>query len=138
MRPILVIHNNSRTSETISALIAKQMSFDVHPITTGELDYIDSIVDDKDAALLVIGLNHNHEIQSYLNKCRQLRVPYIFVKNELNTNYTIESILLPITNLEEEREKVHTPHLLLATSNAISNSINLTTMVQRLLPISKL
>lgn len=105
MRPILVIHNNSRTSETISALIAKQMSFDVHPITTGELDYIDSIVDDKDAALLVIGLNHNHEIQSYLNKCRQLRVPYIFVKNELNTNYTIESILLPITNLEEEREK---------------------------------
>lgn len=105
MRPILVIHNDSRTSETLSSLIAQQMSFDVRSIATDELDRIDSIIEDEDAALLIIGLNHAREIQPYLNKCRQLRVPYIFIKNNLPADYTIKSILLPVTNLEEEREK---------------------------------
>jgi hypothetical protein len=43
--------------------------------------------------------------QNYLDKCRELRIPYIFVKNDIPDNFDINNIILPITNLEEEREK---------------------------------
>jgi hypothetical protein len=63
------------------------------------------LVEEKDAALMIIGLNSDKEIQNYLDKCRELRIPYIFVKNDIPDNFDINNIILPITNLEEEREK---------------------------------
>jgi hypothetical protein len=105
MRPILIIHNDSRSSEIVASLIANQMQFAMREITTDVLNNIGSIIEEEDAALLIIGLNNDREIQPYLNKCRELRVPYIFVKNDLPRDYNIETILLPVTNLEEEREK---------------------------------
>lgn len=105
MRPILVLHNDSRTSNILASLIANQMQFALREITTHDLNNIGTIVENEDAALLVIGLNHDREIQPHLDKCRELRVPYIFVKNNLPADYNIHTILLPVTNLEEEREK---------------------------------
>jgi hypothetical protein len=81
------------------------MNFTIYEISSEELDDINSIVENKDAALLIIGINNNKEIQFYLNKTRELRIPHIFVKNTLPANFNINTILLPITNLEEEREK---------------------------------
>ena len=40
-----------------------------------------------------------------MNKCRELRIPYIFTKDTLPTDFYINNIILPITNLKEEREK---------------------------------
>lgn len=111
MRPILIIHNDSRSSEIVASLIANQMQFAMREITTDVLNNIGSIIEEEDAALLIIGLNNDREIQPYLNKCRELRVPYIFVKNDLPLDYNIETILLPVTNLEEEREKGPIHHL---------------------------
>ena len=105
MRPILQIANNNKTSLHLANLIAERMDFSVQEVCSSNFENINAIVETQDAALLIIGLNSNNEIQFYLNRCRELRVPYIFVKNELPAEFNIENIILPITNLEEEREK---------------------------------
>ncbi len=105
MRPIFVIHNEQRTSEIIAQLIASRMNFAIREVSFYELDDINNYIEKEDAALLVIGLNRSKDIQYYLNKCRELRIPYIFVKNDIEKDFNIENIILPITNLEEEREK---------------------------------
>jgi glutaredoxin len=81
------------------------MDLIVLEIGLSDLNNINTLIEEKDAALLVIGLNSNKEIQFYLNKCRELRVPYIFVNNDIAANFDIKNIILPITNLEEDREK---------------------------------
>ena len=81
------------------------MDFMVHEIGLSDLNNIDTLVEEKDAALMIIGLNSDKEIQNYLDKCRELRIPYIIVKNDIPDNFDINNIILPITNLEEEREK---------------------------------
>lgn len=105
MRPILQIPNNNNTSIYLANHIAQCMDFIVQEIQISDLNNINTIVEEKDAALLIIGLNSNKEIQNYLNKCRELRIPYIFVKDTLHPDFNIKNIILPITNLEEEREK---------------------------------
>jgi hypothetical protein len=97
--------NNNNTSQYVANTIAERMDFNVEEIELSDLDNINTLIENKDAALLIIGLNSNKEIQNYLNKCRELRIPYIFVKNEIPNNFNIDNILLPVTNLEEEREK---------------------------------
>ena len=105
MRPILQISNKNNTSQLIANLIAERMDLIVLEIGLSDLNNINTLIEEKDAALLVIGLNSNKEIQFYLNKCRELRVPYIFVNNDIPANFDIKNIILPITNLEEDREK---------------------------------
>jgi glutaredoxin len=105
MRPILQISNKNNTSQHIANLIAERMDLIVLEIGLSDLNNINTLIEEKDAALLVIGLNSNKEIQFYLNKCRELRVPYIFVNNDIPANFDIKNIILPITNLEEDREK---------------------------------
>ena len=105
MRPILLINNDKNSSDRLAQLVSQQMNFTIYEISSEELDDINSVVENKDAALLIIGINNNKEIQFYLNKSRELRIPYIFVKNDLSADFRINSILLPVTNLEEEREK---------------------------------
>ena len=105
MRPILQISNKNNTSQHIANLIAERMDLIVLEIGLSDLNNINTLIEEKDAALLVIGLNSNKEIQFYLNKCRELRIPYIFVNNDIPANFDIKNIILPITNLEEDREK---------------------------------
>ncbi len=105
MRNIFVINNQHQYSQTLANIISKKMDFITCQINIDTLNDINAQIDKNDAALLIIGINTNKEIQFYLNKCRELRIPYIFVKNNISTEYDISNILLPITNLEEEREK---------------------------------
>ena len=105
MRNIFVINNQHQYSQTLANIISKKMDFITCQINIDTLSDINAQIDKNDAALLIIGINTNKEIQFYLNKCRELRIPYIFVKNNISTEYDISNILLPITNLEEEREK---------------------------------
>ena len=105
MRPILHLPNNNQTSQHITNLIATKMDFSITQIEKNQLTNINNIIEQQDAALLIIGLDNNNQIQPYLNQCRNLRIPYIFIKNNLPHNYNINNIILPITNLEEEREK---------------------------------
>ena len=105
MRPIFVIHNNKQSSKILSDKISEQMSFVVREIDLNDLDNIGELTEKEDAALLIIALNDNKNIQFYLNKCRELRIPYIFTKDNLTEDFNIDTILLPISNLEEEREK---------------------------------
>ena len=105
MRPILQITNKNKSSQHVANLIAERMDFMVHEIGLSDLNNINTLVEEKDAALMIIGLNSDKEIQNYLDKCRELRIPYIFVKNDIPDKFDINNIILPITNLEEEREK---------------------------------
>lgn len=105
MRPIFVIHNNTRSSEILANQISALMKFEIREINIIDLDNIGARTENEDAALLIIGINNNKDIQFYLNKCRELRIPYIFTKNNIPENFKIDTILLPISNLEEEREK---------------------------------
>ena len=43
MRPILIIHNDSRSSEIVASLIANQMQFAMREITTDVLNNIGRI-----------------------------------------------------------------------------------------------
>ena len=108
MRPIFIIHNNTHCDEILADKISTHMGFEIREINVENLDYISKLVEDEDAALLIIGINTNKEIQFYLDKCRDLRIPYIFVKNNITADFKIDTILLPITNLEEEKEKGQT------------------------------
>lgn len=105
MRPILQITNQNKTNQHLANIISERMKLTTKEIQPSDLDNINTIIEQQDAALLIIGLDNNNQIQYYLNKCRNIRIPYIFVKNQLPTNYNINNITLPITNLEEEREK---------------------------------
>ncbi len=46
--------------------------------------------------------NHPRTIQRYLNACRNLRLPYVFLTDTMRKVGTIRRILMPVSMLEEE------------------------------------
>ncbi len=115
-RPILLISNGgevSSSSEQLAKKLSEDMDFELQVKSvdlkgkSGELDFnidqIDGYVEEKDVAMLVIDLHSNAEIQRYLNKLRDLRVPYIFVKD--GQTIDLSRVAVPVTFLEEDREK---------------------------------
>ncbi|MDR0830441.1 MAG: hypothetical protein LBN95_10090 [Prevotellaceae bacterium] len=61
------------------------------------------IAEEQDAALIILELTQNADIQRYLNLCRDLRAPYLFVRP--NTDFNVEKIALPVSFLIEDKEK---------------------------------
>ncbi|MDR2684593.1 MAG: hypothetical protein LBB53_04340 [Prevotellaceae bacterium] len=57
----------------------------------------------KDAALIIFELRQNSDIQRYLNLCRALRVPYLFLRPD--AKFDVEKISLPVSFLVEDKEK---------------------------------
>ena len=57
----------------------------------------------QDAALVIFELTKNADIQRYLNVCRGLRVPYLFVRTD--AKFCLEQISLPVSFLIEDKEK---------------------------------
>ena len=107
MRTILTISHTTATDAAVSNVslaIANAMQLTVTTIEQSQLATIDQIVDDTDAALLIVGLDTASAIQSYLNALRSLRIPYLFVKSN-HTAFAPKTILLPVTFLLEDREK---------------------------------
>lgn len=103
MRPIVIIKNpKSDIARQWAMNVADKMGFSIEE---GDLETIEEIVESRDAALVVIGINVNPsrgEVQHLLNLTRTLRVPYIFVKNGTAQFNTIG---LPVKRFDEEREK---------------------------------
>jgi len=57
----------------------------------------------EDVALLIFELTKNADIQKYLNICRDLRVPYLFLRS--NAKFDLKQISLPVSFLIEDKEK---------------------------------
>lgn len=93
----------AETVNSAAADIAHTMDFTVRELSDNELKNIDIIVESEDAAMLIIGISTPRSIQPYLTALRSLRIPYIFVKPQ--QTFAPQEIILPITNLEEEKEK---------------------------------
>jgi hypothetical protein len=60
-------------------------------------------VEQKNVAMLVLELTQNADTQRYLNFCRNLRVPYLFLRP--NIEFGVEKISLPVSFLVEDKEK---------------------------------
>lgn len=58
----------------------------------------------EDCSMLLIELIERRGVQKYLNLCRELRMPYIFVPKESKCD--LRKIYLPITFLVEDKEKI--------------------------------
>lgn len=56
-----------------------------------------------DASMLVAEIAQKRDIQPYLNACRDLRVPYLFVRSGNEPRFG--TVALPVTFLPEEKEK---------------------------------
>lgn len=64
----------------------------------------DQFAAEQDVALFAFSINEKSNVRKYLNATRSLRVPYFFLKSQADFN--LNRIVLPITNMPEEREKV--------------------------------
>jgi hypothetical protein len=60
-----------------------------------------------EASFLIIELSSRsryHKIQDLLNRCRPLRIPYMFI-NEQTERVSLRNLLIPVSFLPEEKEK---------------------------------
>ncbi len=73
----------------------------------GPSDLLD-FCETEEVALLLLQLSDNRykTLQTQLNACRNLRIPYLFFKNSFPELH-LKKILIPVTFLEEEVEKAH-------------------------------
>ena len=72
-------------------------------VQLSSLSLLPELIEQHDAAMVVIELEDKKQIQTYLNYCRDLRVPYLFVLPGMQPLF--EQIAVPVTFLEEEKEK---------------------------------
>ncbi|MBO7724295.1 MAG: universal stress protein [Paludibacteraceae bacterium] len=69
-------------------------------------EHLATFAEENDAAMILFEIpqkTSNRTIQNLLHCSRNLRMPYLFVKQGQRTNFS--SILVPITFLEEDKEK---------------------------------
>lgn len=63
----------------------------------------------NDVDMLVISCaNESKAIQRALNQCRDLRIPYLFLTDTMQHIRPLQTILVPVTRLEEEVHKAQT------------------------------
>lgn len=79
------------------------LSIDYLQVSSCKLSTLQTICDENDVAVLIIQLGNTKRftIMSYLKACRQLRIPYMFIKNEL-TSFKFDKLILPVNFLVEE------------------------------------
>lgn len=107
MRTIITISDTDALQDAANGAardIARVMELEIKSVGYEALGGINRLVDETDAALLIVGLGGRVSVQTWLNALRELRVPYIFVKDG-HRRFDIKRVLLPVTNLMEEREK---------------------------------
>ena len=61
------------------------------------------LLEQIDASMLIVEVANRREIQPCLNACRDLRIPYLFVRAGNEPKF--EKVALPVTFLQEEKEK---------------------------------
>lgn len=101
MRAIITLNDNIKSVIDMAESMAQKMNFCI--VNADNESDINTFIDKVDAAIMIIGLESQSKIQSYLDKLREVRIPYMFVKEGQKAE--IKTILLPVTNLMEDREK---------------------------------
>jgi nucleotide-binding universal stress UspA family protein len=110
MRKIYIL----KTAENSDYTVAEQWAAGFEKAFSHAKDYVEQekfenagnfaeFLEEQDASMLIITLLDRKEIQKYLNICRELRIPYLFVFSD--SNFNVEKAALPITFLIEDREK---------------------------------
>lgn len=107
MRKIVAIAKNDSMTEDLgltAASVASVMKLE-SVVLSGDADpLIEKACSENDVALFLFAIAQNSDIQKYLDKARELRVPYVFIRPQ--RQFSPKRIILPITNLPEEREKI--------------------------------
>lgn len=115
MRPIYYINSDATKTATAklwTETLAKAFHFEARFLNIGmpsaegdslpDWEGINDFVEANDVAILVIEMIDS-KIQFYLNQCRELRVPYLMVKEGQPVD--LKRVALPVTFLMEEKEK---------------------------------
>ena len=101
MRKIFVLQDKDTQSDSISTWareLATAFKHETDSISADKNTSADDFakhLEDEDASLLIIELTDKKHIQQYLNLCRGLRVPYLFIRPQ--QAFRIDKISLPIT-----------------------------------------
>lgn len=115
MRPIYYIHSNvtgidaaKQWADALAEAFHYELRcLDVECTGTGDpltqWDLLNDFVEEKDVAVLVFEMVGNKHLQFLLDKCRELRVPYLMVRE--GQPIALQRIALPVTFLMEEKEK---------------------------------
>ena len=111
MRPIYLLSRHTQASDAAMLFaqeVASAMSFNLSPLDFSTLrpeapEALNQRVESEDVALLVIDLQQSNEIKLYLSVCRELRIPYVFVRPQHRVAFS--RIGVPVTYLIEEKEK---------------------------------
>ncbi|MDR1652715.1 MAG: universal stress protein [Prevotellaceae bacterium] len=87
-------------------LLAAKFKKEFRCLRAEDVENVAEFCEREDVALLLILLSENkiNTLQKQLNACRDLRIPYIFWKNDFK-KLEPKKILVPVTFLEEEIEK---------------------------------
>lgn len=106
---ILVISHNKNENSLIAqtgAVLAEKFKKEFRLIAEDEVENIAEFCQEVEASFLLVQLADckTNTIQKYLNSCRDLRIPYIFWKNDF-ISFEAKKILVPVSFLEEEIEK---------------------------------
>lgn len=84
-------------------LLAEKMGKTYGQNVVYDIDTVPESCESQAADLLFLLLpNKARLIQKYLNVCRSLRVPYVFVTDQMTEDIHFQRILLPVGFLEEE------------------------------------
>ena len=95
-----------RENELTEFLKEQKLSDTPVTILNSKTNTITSVCEELDASFLFIQLPglQSKMIRSFLNECRELRIPYLFYKDSF-TGLDLNKVLVPIGFLEEEIEK---------------------------------
>jgi len=106
---VLVICKNKDEKSLIAqagAVLTEKFKKEFRMIAESEIENICEFCEEVEASFLLVQLSDNktNTVQKYLNACRDLRIPYVFWKNDFIT-FEAKKILVTVTFLEEEIEK---------------------------------
>ena len=109
MRKVFILQTEDyqhSTAKEWAEQLSKSFNFEIDFFNFSKnisAENLSKTLEEKDAALLLIELTNKKNIQQYLNLCRNLRIPYLFLQP--NTKYNLSKISLPVTFLVEDKEK---------------------------------
>lgn len=107
----LTMNENGATAMRFAEAVAVALQHDVRHMRLGSetagdtvrsADFADEL-ERIDASMVVAEITQRRDIQPYLNACRNLRVPYLFVRSGNTPKF--DTVALPVTFLPEEKEK---------------------------------
>ncbi len=84
----------------------ENISYDYLAVSNNQLSEIQSVCDELEVSILTFQLSKYNRatIMPYLKACRGLRIPYVFLRDDI-ASFPFEKLLMPVSFLVEEVEK---------------------------------